>query len=373
MNPTPSNEPEAIRSEIDSTRRHMDDTMDALRERLQGRHLIDEVLGFFRNDPARSREIGQKLSQTASTAMHSFTDTVKANPVPALLIGAGVAWMIYDSRRKSSMDDYEQRYDDAGSTYAGIQNDPDAESLYDRPLDYPSSAATQTGLSGEAGYNAGGYATGQGDTTEGGTSKLRQAKDRVVERASQAGHQVRERLSNLGSRVREGSAGMTEHARELGSRVQERARMTYERSRERVVTTATEHPLEVGLACLAAGVIAGLSIPTPERLNRLAGPTVDRLRDRTREAGSELMHKGQRVANAAAEAVKQEAQNQGLTPEHLREQAGAVAGRAREAATETARSEGLTPGSNNPGGQSGQTGNQPNQPQTDPLASRPVM
>jgi hypothetical protein len=302
--------------------------------------------------------------------MHSFTDSLKANPVPALLIGAGVAWMIYDSRRKSSMDDYDQRYDD---TYAGIPNDPDAESLYDRPLEYPSSAATQSSLSGETGYNAGGYATSPGETTE-GSSKLRQAKDRVMERASQAGSQVRERLSNLGSRVRESSAGMTEHARELGSRVQERARMTYERGRERVVTTATEHPLEVGLACLAAGVIAGLSIPTPERLNRLAGPSVDRLRDRTREAGSELFNKGQRVAAAAAEAVKQEAQNQGLTPEHLREQAGAVANRAREAASETARSEGLAPGSNNPGSPGGgQSGKQPNQPQADPLASRPVM
>ena len=50
MNESLKNEPEAIRSDIDVTRRRMDDTMDALGERLQPRHLLDEVLGYFRGN-----------------------------------------------------------------------------------------------------------------------------------------------------------------------------------------------------------------------------------------------------------------------------------------------------------------------------------
>jgi len=362
MNTSPTEETAAIRSEIESTRRQMDDKMDALRERFQGRHLIDEILGFFRTNPDRSRDLGQKLSQSASTAMHSVTDTLKANPVPALLIGAGVAWMIYDSRRKSREDDYEYRYDEAATAYRSIQHDPDAEELYDRPLEYPSSAATQPG--GTSGYAIGASGYSAEPTSE--PSKLGQVK----QRASQAADHLRDRLSGVGSSLRDRSQAMSQQARDTYSRLQERARETYDRSRERVVTTANEHPLEVGLACLAAGVIAGLSIPTPERLNRLAGPTVDRLRDRTREAGSELLHKGERVASAAAEAAKDAAREQGLTPEQLREQAAAVGERARDAATETARSEGLSPssGSSSPG-----AATTPSQPQADPLASRPVM
>ena len=46
MNQSPNqHDPEAIRSDIDVTRRRMDDTIDALGDRMQPRHLIDEVLG----------------------------------------------------------------------------------------------------------------------------------------------------------------------------------------------------------------------------------------------------------------------------------------------------------------------------------------
>src|SRR5215204_4996501 len=48
MNDSPKNETETIRSDIDTTRRRMDDTMDALGDRLQPRHLLDEFLGFLR-------------------------------------------------------------------------------------------------------------------------------------------------------------------------------------------------------------------------------------------------------------------------------------------------------------------------------------
>jgi hypothetical protein len=338
MNSTSTPDPAEIRSEIDTTRQRMDDTLDALGQRLQGRHLIDEVLGFFRNNSDRSRELGQKLSHTASSAMNSLTDTVKANPVPALLIGAGVGWMIYQSRRSSSSSDYEYDYESGGG-YARGESDSDLESLYDRPLDYPASstAGAQGGSAfEETGYNAGGFPTS--DTQ--GSSKLGQAREKVAEKTQQ----VKQRLADVGSRVRDRSQAVGEQARELRSRVQERARDSYQRGRERVVSTAHERPIELGLACLALGVIAGLAVRTPARLDRAIGPTVDRLRDRTREAGSELLQKGQRVAHAAAEAAKDEAKSQGLTPENSANATGE---------NENASSR--------------------NQPQADPLATRPVM
>lgn len=336
MNSPSTPEPAEIRSEIDTTRRRMDDTLDALGERLKGRHLIDEVLGFFRNNSDRSREVGQKLTHSASSAMNSITDTVKANPVPALLIGAGVGWMIYQSRRSSSHD-YEYDFESGG--YARGESDSDLESLYDRPLDYPSSSSTGAESSGnfeDTGYDAGGFPASSAQ----GSSKLRQARERVTEKTEQ----VKQRLADVSSRVRDRSHAVGEQAREFGTRIQERARDGYQRGRQRVASTAHERPIELGLACLALGVIAGLAVRTPARLDRAIGPTVDRLRDRTREAGSELLQKGQRVAHAATEAAKDEAKSQGLTPESTNNPASG-----NEAA-------------------SGQ-----NQPQADPLATRPVM
>lgn len=386
MNQTPENETESIRSDIDSTRRRMDDTMDALGNRLQGRHLVDEILGFFRSEPGRTSQIGQTISRGASSALHSVTDTVKSNPMPALLIGAGVAWMIYESRRSRSRSSLEDGYDQAASAYDSLENQPDAESLYDRPLEYPSSATVGSSFN-ESGYAAGaaGGITGDqfgaaGTSSSGSTgsgSKIGQAKDRAMEKASQAGQQVKQKLSNVGSSLRDRSQAVGTQAREMTSRVQESARAAYARSRERIASTANAHPLEIGLACLAGGVIAGLAMPTPRKLDELAGPSIDRLKDRTREAGSELLQKGQRVATAAADAVKNEVQAQGLTLEHLRGQASAVADRAKEAAVNTAQEEGLTPGAlkDQASGQGSSTsgGNVQNNPQSDPLASRPVM
>jgi ElaB/YqjD/DUF883 family membrane-anchored ribosome-binding protein len=128
----------------------------------------------------------------------------------------------------------------------------------------------------------------------------------LKERAGEKLHNVKQRAGETLQAARERASAMT-------SRVGERSHEVYTKTRERVVTTAEEHPLEVGLACMAAGVIAGLSVPTPTAVNRVAGPTADRLRDRARETGTEMLDKTKSVARAAVTAVKDECKAQGLT------------------------------------------------------------
>lgn len=330
MNQNFENDPDAIRSEIDTTRRRMDDTMEALSDRLKGRHLFDELLGLFRSDNPNSKamEIRDKVSRSASTAARSVVETVKANPVPALLIGAGIAWMIYSSRKSNSALAEDEDYDFGAADY-----DPD--SSYDRPLDYPAPASTRGFGESEEGFSLG----GAGDYRESnGESNLEQLKVGLEEQAATA----KEKLANLGDRVRQKSQAAGRRVREVGSRVQARTREVVVQARDQVVKTADEHPLEVGLACLAAGVAVGLALPTPEKVKQVAGPTMDRLRQKTRDAGGEIITKGKRVVTAATTAFQQEAKQQGLTFDALRQKAGAVAERAEGAAAETMKQEGLT-------------------------------
>jgi len=296
----PSNEdPEQIRSEIDSTRRRMDDNFDALRERLHGRHLLDEVIGLFRSDQVQNSELRHKFSDTVKTAADSLVNTVKANPIPLLLVGAGVGWMIYENRRKRADADFPSDYedDDAELYSESARNYSDPDALYDRPLDYPASSSIAPGQESLLGNTEPG-----GAPTSGVSGKLGEAKEKVMEKAAHAKEHVKQTFSQVSDRVREKTHAVGEHARE-----------TYNRGRQRVIDTTQQHPLEVGLACLALGVVAGLALPTPEKARQLAGPTVDRLRDRTRQAGNELLDKGQRVARAAAAAARDEARAQGLT------------------------------------------------------------
>ncbi len=319
MKPELDQPTETLRSDIDTTRERMDETIDRLGDRLQGRHLVDEVIGFFRSssEPGnRGAELRDKVTTTARNAASSVADTVKAHPIPLLLVGAGVAWLIYENRKSSrsrSYDSYDEEY-----------------SAYDEDLSGRVHIGVPTSSSeSEVEYSGGGYgasvAGAEGGTSDEARSRVQQLKEMSAQRLDS----VRERLGSVTGRVRE-----------RGSEVYDRARST-------VTTTVDQHPIAVGLGCLAAGLLIGLAVSAPEAVTRRIAPTVDRLRDRALQAKNELMQKGKRVAEAASHAAREEARKQGLTPEQLKAEASAVAGRAREAATETARQEGL-PGSPNP-------------------------
>jgi ElaB/YqjD/DUF883 family membrane-anchored ribosome-binding protein len=324
----PMNQPtdlqsDAIRSDIDTTRARMDETIDALGNRFDGRHIVDEVLGFFRRSDGGANRLGSQLSKSAESALSSVTSTVKENPIPVLLIGAGVAWMLFKSRQSSH---------DSTSNYSTAD---ERDFNRSHPREY-----TDQPLQQKAG------------------SMAAQAKDKL----SDLGSQARDKLSDMGDRGRETFDSVRNRAGEIGQQVQQRGREIYSQTRERVVSTAQQHPLEVGLGCLAIGLIAGLALPTPERVHRSLGPTVDRLRTRTREVGADYLEKGKKVAQAAAAAAKEAAQSQGLTLDRFKEQVGAVANKASDAASSTARNEGLPMpgGQNQPASGSGQQpGNSP--------------
>jgi hypothetical protein len=348
MNHRPENKPEEIRSDINNTRQRMDNTLDALGERLQGRHLLDEIVGFFRRDADsnnRGAQLRQKISHSAGSAAHAVADTVKSNPMPALLIGAGVVWMVYASqRRRSGHVEYDYAPEnDYGAAGRQTLYDPDAG--YDEPLDYPSGDATPVSERSFDPTEETGFAAGSGieNAPAGVLGNLGSKLEHTKEKIAGAAGPVREKISAAGQRVREKAHLAGERARDASRRAKERAQHAYEVTREKIVTTADQHPLEVGLGCLAVGVAVGLALPTPERVNRLAGPSMERLRQRTRDAGHDVLEKGKRVVNAAGTALKSEAEAQGLSLERLRQKAGAVVDRTKSAATETAREQGVIP------------------------------
>ena len=320
---------ESIQSDIDTTRQRMDDTIDALSSRLKGRHLIDEVIGFFRSNEGETSEkaakLKEKVSTSANTAAHAVVDTVKNHPLPTLLIGAGIAWMLIERRRQSSSS-YEYDPDHDARRELGYSGATAWED--DVPYDYTGSGGFSSDISGSSSAYNGGMGT---EGTE-GSGKLHDLKNQAGEKMSAAGQQLRQRGSQLAERTRQ-TAG----------RVGERVQAGYSVTRRRVSSTVEQHPLESAIASLALGVVAGLLIPTPRPLRERIAPTARRLRDQASEMGHDLVERGKHVAEAAVGAVKEEAEHQGLTAEALKGKAEAVAGRAREATKEAAEKEGLNP------------------------------
>ena len=294
---------EEIRTDINQTRDNMDETIDALASRFRGRHLLDEILGFFRSNTSsaaeRASEIKDRVSDSASRTVSAIADTVKRNPVPVALIGAGAAYLVYKSVKGSS-----------SSSSSSRSSVGDSE-LYD--TDAPGYE-----LSGEeyVPVDLDEYATRQSEESPSGRlhRTLAQAKSAISGATQPRGGKLRSAAQRVGEKVRGSTQSVRERAGDISSRVQQTTRKAYEQSRDQVVHTVQTHPVEVGVGLLAAGIVVGLALPTPRRVNQVVGPQADRLRRRARELGQELVERGRTVAHAAADAARKEAQAQGFSP-----------------------------------------------------------
>jgi hypothetical protein len=125
MNDTDHNyETERIRAQIDRTRAEMDETVDALEARLKPKHLLDEALErLLGDDHPSSEDAKQSLRRAGSTVAAK----IKENPLPALLVGAGVAWLFLGNDDDEKERAYRRRfsrhrdaYDDELDPFGGL-------------------------------------------------------------------------------------------------------------------------------------------------------------------------------------------------------------------------------------------------------------
>ncbi|MGH7199016.1 MAG: DUF3618 domain-containing protein, partial [Planctomycetaceae bacterium] len=111
--------PREIEQDIERTRGEMDETMDELSERLNPRHLLDDVLDFFRSSSSApgGREAADYAKSIGRQALHQ----AKEHPIPAILFGAGLAWLLMEQgeevrerrqrrRRWDDLSDYSATY-----------------------------------------------------------------------------------------------------------------------------------------------------------------------------------------------------------------------------------------------------------------------
>jgi len=96
-----------------------------------------------------------------------------------------------------------------------------------------------------------------------------------------------------------------------------------------------EHPLAVGLGIVAAAVAAGLLLPSTRLEQQTVGRSAGKVVQRVESTAETLVQRGKRVARRAlqegSDAMTEEADRVGLTPEKLVRKVSRVAGRVREA------------------------------------------
>ena len=260
IDPDPSradDEVEQLRLELAHTRAQMSETVYALQSRANPTYVREQATEQVKNS--------------------GLAQTVRDNPIPAALIGAGMvglAWLIAGGRSQ-----------DAG-TGSGQQSLPGAS--YGEPYrqEYPYGSPTS--------YDYGDSGSEQG--------RVGRSAEQARQRAGEMSGQARERMSQAGDRTREQADRAQAQAQEQA----QRAQGGFERALQ-------ENPLAVGIAAMGIGAAVGLAIPSTAKESELMGETRDKLANRAQRQVQVASQRAQRVAQEARSAAEEEASRQDLT------------------------------------------------------------
>jgi hypothetical protein len=278
-----------IEAEIDRTRAAMDRTVDLIAGKLTPQQLAMEALGVFKDG---SSALATKVIQTA-----------REHPVPATIIGIGIGLLLTESRKAQGSE----------RAFEG-----------DRHLGFAGEGRPVAGEGRHVAETMKDKAAGMKETVAAGAME---AKDKVEQAASD----VKEQVGQVTEQVRERAAHVTEQVREQAARVPAQARRQWHDTQLSFWQTMDERPFAVGVAALAIGVAAGLSLPASRKEQELMGETRDRLLDQAKGYTREAVDMGKQVARVAADTVKSEVERQGLTPAVIAEKVRTIGREAEQA------------------------------------------
>ena len=170
---------------------------------------------------------------------------------------------------------------------------------YPRPSDRASDASGQSRYGSSAQFS--GQSSSQGQS--GSQDRTEQAKQKTQEVRREAGQQAQQVKREAQQRAQQAQRGFSK--------------------------LLDEQPLVIGLVAALVGILIGLAFPSTRRENELLGEVSDSTVQRAKEVA-------QKTFETAKETVKEEARNQGLTPESLKQEAQEKMQAAQNVAKKTA-------------------------------------
>jgi ElaB/YqjD/DUF883 family membrane-anchored ribosome-binding protein len=236
-------DPAQLERDIDRTRASLGRTVDALERRLSPGELVDQALGM-------AREHGGEFATNLGRS-------VQNNPMPVILTGVGLAWMMASSN--------EPRAPVRRSAGYGGYQDWTSESVGDSGSD----------------------STGR---LKSGVSSAKSAVGSMGAKASRAKDSLKQSVGSF-----------SDSASGAVSGTGERMRMQSQRLRRTVETLMEEQPLIVGAIGIGIGAALGAAFPSTETEDRLLGETRDSAMRAAKERASEAYEE---VKDTAADVVR---------------------------------------------------------------------
>ena len=287
----PAKEPSEMEQDINYTRERIGRTVEELEQRLSPGQLMDQALGY-------AREHGGDFAS-------SVAGSVRRNPLPMIVTGLGIAWLLasQSSRRSagstgrvySPYDDTADMYDggpasDGSSLYRGVESDRDS-SLY-RGVDSGASGLYRGSESG--GYDSDRSGGGLKDKLAGVGETIKSKVSGMRSSAASSGGSVGEKLRSTRDSLSDRAHGLVDSAQSATRSLRHRASGSgqgsmeqFRRAKGEFATLMEEQPLLLGAVGVAIGATIAALVPTTRRERELMGGASDSLADRASELASQ--------------------------------------------------------------------------------------
>jgi len=343
-----------IEREVEGTRARLTGTIEELKGKVSPNNLMDQAMDYLRGSG------GQEFVQNLGTS-------VRNNPLPVLLIGAGIGWLMMSGNRRndyetagrmppaprrttvasSSMQDYE------GTAYpqAAYGSSDYSSSTYGSSSDYRSSPSVKD----KAGSTLSSVREGVSDAA----ASVREGVSSAASQAGEALSSAREGIAGAAQRAGQAVSGavgsVTGSARGATQNITGRAGYMADRGYygardmgDGLSGFMRDQPLVAGGLGLLIGAALGAMLPGSEAEDRLMGETRDELAAKAQSLAEQGYEQAKGVANehlanirsAADETygrVREHVAGSGVSPERGADALGQVAREVREAVEQTAR------------------------------------
>lgn len=259
MSETASAEPGQIEEDLAHVRARLDSRLNELQDRLAPRQIAGDVVDYLRGSGG-------------ADFVRNFLDTARRNPVPMVLAGVGLAWLM--ATQNGTTEHMAGRGHYAPPTPEG--GEPDAPGYMNAALDKFSDTLER---------NQAGMAAGQ-------------------QKAREQLHDVRDTLAGGGGQVASMARGLWTGGGSLASGI-------------------AAQPLALGALGLTVGAILGLVLPASGTEAEALGGVAAQARERVRGTAREAMARGREAASQVMENMQPDAP---AAPQHAPEAGEPVAG-----------------------------------------------
>lgn len=274
----------AIERDLARTRARMDGRLGELQDKLSPGTIVNDALAHFTggDGAAFARDLVERL---------------KANPLPALVTGIGLAWLMASSNRPAQ----PVRARIGGSDITARLRAAEAE-VVRQPDEHPDAHAGRIddargkvlGIARQASDTAVSYSQRIRDAMAAAAQSVRETTHDLTASASHAAHDFGNMVQRSSGSTQQGISSMTHSTRNT-------------------LSSISGNPLALGALAAVVGLLAESLIPTGEEEEHALGTTAGRLRAAGRDLAQDVVDRGGRIASETLGAVKDSADAHGLS------------------------------------------------------------